>query len=120
MKALRRALALVLARCCLGFLPALAADEDVVGGHTQDVAEELAARRDALQAAVVGAVDAAVGENGVGLQDVEHGARQVELLGRRLAARHVELQTARLDLGDAPLEFGSLACKLGVGEGLIV
>ena len=28
MKALRRALALVLALCCLGFLPALAADED--------------------------------------------------------------------------------------------
>ena len=30
MKALRRALALVLALCCLGFLPALAADEDAV------------------------------------------------------------------------------------------
>ena len=99
---------------------ALAADEDVLGRHAQDVAEELAARRDALQAAVVCAVDTAVCENGVGLQDVEHGAGQVELLGGRLAARHVELQAARLDLGDALLEFGSLACKLGVGEGLIV
>ena len=99
---------------------ALAAEEDVLGGHAQDVTEELAARRDALQAAVVCAVDAAVCENGVGLQDIEHGTRQVELLGGRLAARHVELQAARLDLGNALLEFGSLACKLGVGEGLIV
>ena len=35
MKALRRALALVLALCCLGFLPALAADEAAAAARTR-------------------------------------------------------------------------------------
>ena len=41
---------------------------------------------------------------GIGIEDIEHGSRDVHLGGRRLAAGHVERQALGLDLGDLGLE----------------
>ena len=56
------------------------------------------------KAAVVGAVDVAVMQIGIGIEDIEHGSRDVNLGGRRLAAGHVERQALGLDLGDLGFE----------------
>ncbi len=71
----------------------------------QKLPGERAGGGDALEATVVAAVHAAVGKVGVSAEQVEHGARDGHLLGRRLAASHIELELARLDLGDARLEI---------------
>ena len=41
---------------------------------------------------------------GIGIEDIEHGSRDVHLGGRRLAAGHVERQALGLDLGDLGFE----------------
>ena len=78
--------------------------ERLLGGTTQELPRQLACRGNALKTAVIGAVDVAVVQIGVGIEDIEHGARDVHLGGRRLAAGHVERQTLGLDLGDLGLE----------------
>ena len=76
----------------------------LLGGATQKLPRQLACRRNALKAAVVGAVDIAVVQIGIGIEDIEHGSRDVHLGGRRLAAGHVERQALGLDLGDLGFE----------------
>ena len=78
--------------------------ERLLGGATQELPRQLACRGNALKAAVVGAVDVAVVQIGIGIEDIEHGSRDVHLGGRRLAAGHVERQALGLDLGDLGLE----------------
>ena len=78
--------------------------ECLLGGAAQELRCQLACRGNALEAAVVGAVDVAVVQIGVGVEDIEHGARDVHLGGRRLAAGHVERQALGLDLGDLGFE----------------
>ena len=91
--------------------------DGLLGGDAQELAGELARGRDSLEAAVVGAVHAFIGEVGGGAQEVEHG--DVHLRGRGLAAGHVELEAARLDLGDAGLEVLDRRGELGVVHLLI-
>ena len=78
--------------------------ERLLGGAAQELPCQLACRGNALKAAVVGAVDVAVVQIGVGIEDIEHGARDAHLGGRRLAAGHIERQALGLDLGDLSLE----------------
>ena len=85
----------------------------------QKLPGERAGGGDALEATVVAAVHAAVGKVGVSAEQVEHGARDGHLLGRRLAASHIELELARLDLGDTRLEIVDGGGQLGVVHRLI-
>ena len=78
--------------------------ERLLGGAAQELPCQLTGRGNALEAAVVGAVDVAVVQIGISVEDIEHGARDVHLGGRRLAAGHVERQALGLDLGDLGLE----------------
>ena len=78
--------------------------ERLLGGATQELPRQLACRGNALKATVVGAVDVAVVQIGIGIEDIEHGSRDVHLGGRRLAAGHVERQALGLDLGDLGFE----------------
>ena len=76
----------------------LAAHDDVLHGHTQDLAEELLGLVHAGQLSVVAhvgafaAVDQVVGVLG------QHIHAEIQLGGVGLAAGHVELETAGLDL----------------------
>ena len=76
----------------------------LLGGAAQKLPRQLACRGNALKAAVVGTIDVAVVQIGVGIEDIEHGARDVHLGGRRLAAGHVKRQALGLDLGDLGFE----------------
>ena len=78
--------------------------ERLLGGAAQELPCQLTCRGNTLEAAVVGAVDVAVVQIGVGIEDIEHGARDVHLGGRRLAAGHIERQALGLDLGDLGFE----------------
>ena len=97
-----------------------AEDDGLLGGNAQKLAGELARRRDALETAVIGAVDALVGEVRRGAQEVEHGAGDVHLRGRRFAARHVELKPACLDLGDLGLEIHKGIGQFGIAHLLVL
>ena len=78
--------------------------ERLLGGAAQKLPCQLACRRNTLEAAVVGTIDVAIVQVGVGVEDIEHGARDVHLGGRRLAAGHIERQALGLDLGDLGFE----------------
>ena len=78
--------------------------ERLLGGAAQELPCQLACRRNTLKAAVVGAVDVTIVQIGVGVEDIEHGARDVHLGGRRLAAGHIERQALGLDLSDLGFE----------------
>ena len=93
--------------------------DGLLRGDAQELAGKLARGGNALKAAVVGAVHALVGKVGAGAQQVQHGTGDVHLLGRGLAARHIELEAARLDLGDLRLEVGQSAGQLGIVHLLI-
>ena len=78
--------------------------ECLLSGAAQELPCQLACRGNALKAAVVGTIDVAVVQIGIGIEDIEHGSRDVHLGGRRLAAGHVERQALGLDLGDLGFE----------------
>ena len=87
--------------------------DGLLGRHAQKLAGQATRRGDALEAAVVGAVDTLVGEVGIAAEQVEHGTGDVHLGGRRLAARHIERQALGLDLVDLRPERSDRRIELG-------
>ena len=86
--------------------------ERLLGRATQKFASKLTRRRNALETTVVAAVHATIMQIGIGAQDIEHGARDVHLRRRGLAAGHVERQATSLDSGNLVFERGNRLCKL--------
>ena len=86
--------------------------DGLLGRYADELAGEPARRGNALEAAVVAAIDAFVGEVGAARNKVEHGARDVYLSRARLATRHIERETARLCLLHLCLELGNRSVEL--------
>ena len=93
--------------------------ERLIGRAAEELARELACRGDALKAAVVRAVHVAIEKIGILAEDREQGARDIDLCGRGLAARHVEREALCADLGDLCFERLDGGVELGVGHLLI-
>ena len=99
--------------------PRGAQHDRLLGRHPEKLAREAAGRGNTVKATVIGAIHPTVGKVGAGRENVEHGTRDVHLRRARLAAGHVELKAAGLDLGDLGAQFLNGARELVVGHLLV-
>lgn len=98
----------------------IVADDDVVGADAEHRCEQLARFGDALQVAVVAAVFLVRCGVVAGARQRQQFLRQVELVRRRLAARHVQRETGGLQGGVAGLQLLAQRAQLvhsGRGSG---
>ena len=93
---------------------------DHVGGiDAHDLGGEGARGGQTVGHAVVVNGQAAVGERGRGVDEVEHGARERRLLGARLPAGHVELEAEGLQVLGVALDGGYGGIEISVAHELV-
>ena len=89
-----------------------ARNDHVRGVDAEQVGSQRAGGGQTVGEAVVGGRAARSFQVGAGIDEVEHRAREVRLLGRGLAARHVQREVLVPDLFHLPLEVCNLEVEL--------